>query len=190
MSTKTAANLDVFVADRLRILAYGLDEALIAICSCQPQDSFHRPAQIYGSWPRLQKCLRRRTYRGNRRRCERGKIQAPRCCCANKRGAADIHVGYGSAGVLPRAHVMHRVLVRQQPLVDDLYDRRIVGFEPDGSESFCCHVAVSLIINLVHTRRVRHGTSCWQENYRNCGVRARPGLWHVARGHGGGGDPR
>jgi hypothetical protein len=54
--------------------------------------------------------------------------------------------------------------VWQQPLVDDLYDRRIVGFEPDGSKSFCCHVAVSLVIKPVHMRRVRHGTSCWQEN--------------------------
>ena len=164
MSTNTAANLDVFVADRLRILAYGLDEAFIAICSCQLQYPLHRPAQINGSWPRLQKCLCCRTHCGNRRCRERGKIQAPCRRCANKRGTADIHVGDGSAGVLPRVQVMHLVLVWQQPLVDDLYDRRIVGFEPDGSKSFCCHVAVSLVIKPVHMRRVRHGTSCWQEN--------------------------
>ena len=103
MSTKTATNLDVFVADRLRILAYGVDKTLVAIFGCQSQNPFHSPAQIDGSWPRLEKCLRRRTHAGNGRRRERGKIQAPCCRCADERGAADVHLGYGRAGVLPAA---------------------------------------------------------------------------------------
>jgi hypothetical protein len=173
MSTNAAADLDVFIADCLRIFSYGIDESLIAVGGCQLQNTFDGPSQIYRRWPRLEKRLCGRTHAGYSWSRKRGQVQAPCCGCANERGAADVHLGYGCVGVLPRTHVMHRIRMRQQPLVDDLYDRRIIGFEPNSSKSFCCHVAVSLIsiwrlaphTNPSQMRRVKHGASCWQENY-------------------------